>query len=455
MLLPSILPDELAHGFLGRIRAVNIYSSSQIATSALEAAFLKENGVCEKARRVKALARAAGLSLEMFCQQHTLMPFLRASTDIRPGILHGSSEHLAMIERSALRFSMPARVGCPKCIEEDMSYWGFAYWRRRHQLVGVPWCDKHHVSLFEVASDFDMCPSATQNGQNTWSQEEFDEIIGSPVIGRYVEISTGFLECRRPLSFSEAAKKLSLRAQELGIRVSKFGQRKNLSDVALECVPHAWLSSLLPGIETKKSGDRFPPLDRVVCHEGLPQARALALALLFDSAEEALQYWNEPQTEDAEDSTENSINGQDFWNSRKVFGAYVKSHGNRSEIGRLLNVHSRWVSRELDRSGLPSLAGHDYETTGRALAEYYNGRSLAEACEMYNADYSVCDKITREAGARFAEGLRRIMRMPKTKSNPWEIVKGRKKKQRSENAETEDFVGSTMEERWTEDEIPA
>lgn len=455
MLLPSILPDELAHGYLGRIRAVNILSSLQIAVSALEGAFIKKDGPGEKARRVKALAKSAGLSLEMFCQQHTLMPFLRVSTNIDPGILHGSSEHLGMIEKSALRFSIPNRMGCPKCIEEDIGYWGFAYWRRRHQLIGVPWCDKHRVPLFQAASQFDVCPSAIQNGKNTWLPERFGEIVGSPVISRYVEISTGFLDCRRPLSFCEAAKKLSLRAKTLGIRVSKAGQRENLSDVALDCVPHAWLSSLFPGIEAKKRADLFPSFDRVVCHEGLPHARALALALLFDSAEEALRYWNDPRVEDADESRDISIKGQDFWNSRRVFGAYAKSHGNRSEIGRLLNVHSRRVSRELDRCGLPSLAGHDYETTGRALAEFYDGHSLAEACEIHGADYRVCEKITREAGARFAEALRRMMRMPKRERNPWEIVKGLKKKQRSENTETENCAGSVIEKLWIQDEVLA
>lgn len=410
MLIPSILPDELAHGYLGRIRATNIIANSQDAFSSIEKSFLKQEENPGKAKRVVALARASGMSLEEFCQHHTLMPFLRLATVIDTEIPHGSHVRLGLVGKSGLRLAAPRSMACPECIKEDLSYWGFSYWRRRHQLTGVPWCDKHQVALFNTGGSFEICPSAHYGFRHEKVASDFQEILENPVINRYVEIVSGFLDFTKPLSCAQASNKLSRRAQEKGIRVAKNGGRTNLSDIALDSVPIKWLADILPGIDAKKRGEFFPALDIVVRHGGLPHAHALVLALLFDSPEEALKYWNASLLDDSSQSEEDAFNGQNFWNSRKVFSAYVKSRGNRSEVGRVLSCHSRRVSGELDRAGLPSLANVDLETTGRALLAFYNGQPLSGACVMHGANYTTCEDMIRQAGARFAEALRRIMR---------------------------------------------
>lgn len=439
IIAPVILPDEFAHGYLGRIRAVNILPQVCSAIALLKKVFLKEEELNGKARRARALAKVAGLSLEQFCQQHTLMPFLRATTNISPDHAHGVPESITVIEKSAFRLAMKVRMVCPECIREDMSFWGFSYWRRRHQLPGVQWCDKHHAPLMAIEQDFDVCPSASAISVNEPRLEAFESCICNPVIIRYVEIATGFLEMRRPLSFSDAARKLSLRAQQMGIRVSEKGRRPVLSDVALNAVPKAWLSSLFPGVETKIVGERFPAIDRVLLYEGLPQARALALALMFDSAEEALRYWGEPLDEGGANDTKSTLSGQDLWNSKKVFNIYVKSEGNRSEVARVIGVHSRRVSGELDRCGLPSLCGIQLETTGHALMAFYEGQPLTEACAIHGAELRVCEDLIRQSGARFAEAIRRIIKKRSRASSDMQkiaIGRPRKRKQFAQTQET-------------------
>lgn len=434
MLIPSILPEELAHGYLGRIRAINILTNTKVTASIIERSFLKEEKNLGKAKCAFALAEAAEMTLEQFCQLHTLMPFLRVATIPIPETPHGSNVRLGLVGKSGLRLAVPHSMACPECIQEDLSYWGFAYWRRQHQLTGVPWCEKHRAALINTAGGFDVCPSTPDGIQHQEEASEFHETIENPVINRYVEIATGFLDCSKALSLAQASNKLSRRAQEKAIRVAKNGRRSNLSDIALDSVPIKWLAGILPGIDAKKPGEFFHGLDIVVRHGGLSHAHALALALLFDSAEEALKYWINPLPEDTSKLDGDVINGQDFWNSRKVFSTYVKSGGNRSEIGRVLCIHSRRVSGELDRTGLPSLANVDLETTGQALLSFYNGRTLSEACAMHGANYTTCEELIRQAGARFAEALRRIMRAPA--SNRCEPME----------AAAEDFRGSQTKE---------
>lgn len=409
IIVPAILPDELAHGYVGRIRAVNALPHFNSAIALAETIFLNGAQAPSKARRAYATAKAAGVTLEQFCQQHTLMPFLRVTTNISPDLVHGAPEGITLLEKSAFRLASKWRMACPNCIHEDILFWGFSYWRRRHQLPGVLWCDKHRVGLIAIDQEFDVCPWIPSGSPGTHTLDILADCLENPVINRYVEIVSGFLELRRPLSFSEAAKKLSLRAQEKGIRVSAQGRRPVLSDVALNSVPTIWLSTLCPGVETKKPGERFPAIDRVLLHEGLPQARALALALMFDSAEEALSYWRGPLAEDKGDDDENALCGQDFWNSKKVLNIYVKSEGNHSETARVIGVHSRRVSGELGRCGLPSLSGIQLETTGKALLAFFEGLSLTEACAIHGAELRVCEGLIRQGGARLAAALRRIV----------------------------------------------
>jgi hypothetical protein len=422
MLIPSILPDELAHGYQGRIQRVNMFTSPLDTASIIKRTFLKENEHDGIAERVLALARAAGMSLENFCQYHTLMPFLRAATQVHPNITHGAHDQLRLIKRSGLRLSVQQHMACPDCIKEDIDYHGFAYWRRRHQIVGVPWCDKHLVPLLDIGEEFDVSPSANQNSHHVAALKSFDSLIANPIINRYIEIVSGFLQRKRPLSFTEASMKVNRRAKEKGIRVAENGHRTNLSDIALNYLPISWISSIFPGIELKKSGAYFPVLDGAAFHTVTPQAHALALALLYDSAEEALEYWSSPLLDESSPFDEEADNGQNFWNSRKVFNAYVKSRGNRSEVGRVLSFHSRQVSWGLGRAGLPSLAKVDHETTGRALLAFYNGYPLHEACVMHRADHATCEELIRQAGARFSEALRRIMRVPVSNQDSQTVV---------------------------------
>ncbi len=435
---PACLPDELIHGYLGRIRAINALPLGTSHVSLLEKILPNAEELSGNARLARATAKVSGMTLAQLCQQHTLIPFLRTTAASSPELAHGSPENLALIKLSSFRLATKLRMACPECIREDAAFRGFAYWRRRHQLPGVLWCNNHRVRLIAIEQNFEVCPSVSAISTNEHCGiESFEEFIHNPVLYRYVDIVSGFLESQRPLSFSDAARKLSLRARQMGIRISRKGRRPLLSDIALNSVPKAWLSLVFPGIETKRAGEHFSPIDRVLLHEGLPQGRALALALMFDSAEEALRYWSAPIADDQRHDDESAPGGLNFWNSKKIFNIYVKSEGNRSEIARSIGVHSRRASGELARCGLPSLSGLQFATTGQALMAYYEGMLLSEACAIHGAEFSICDNLIRQGGGRFAEALKRIIRrQSRTKTN-LKKVSGRHERETAQAAQTQ------------------
>lgn len=329
---PAILPDELVHGYVGRIGAVNVFPHNTDTITFLKNRLLTADKLSGKARREQVIAKAAGLTLEQLCQQHSLMPFLRATTNSHSTLVHGSLENANLIEKSSFRLSRAERMSCPECVREDIDSWGYSYWRRRHQLPGVTWCDRHQACLSVGEQSFATCPSPTSNSvAKRYDVAAVEPCIDNPVLMRYVTIASGFLGLRRPLPFHEAASKLYLRAERTGIRVSKKGQRLALSDVALSSVPRAWLTSLFPGIEKKRSSDCFPPIDGFLSkNSSLPQAQVLALALMFDSPNEALSYWQKSPDEDGRPDTDCAFGGRISRSSEKVLRTYVSWKGKQS-----------------------------------------------------------------------------------------------------------------------------
>lgn len=63
-----------------------------------------------------------------------------------------------------------------------------------------------------------------------------------------------------------------------------------LSDIAKASFPSWWLEKLFPSIVNKRANEPFPPLDNTVLSGfAMPHAYALAMTLLYESSEEALE----------------------------------------------------------------------------------------------------------------------------------------------------------------------
>lgn len=64
----------------------------------------------------------------------------------------------------------PPRRSCLQCIREDRAEYGFAYWRRSHQLPGVLVCQKHRMRLLSLPYDHNsIC-----KGKILWPDEDWN-----------------------------------------------------------------------------------------------------------------------------------------------------------------------------------------------------------------------------------------------------------------------------------------
>jgi TniQ len=144
-MIPRLLPDELLNGNFGRVGWVNGTDQvGPIFKRALEDRGIDHHGL----HPVEMVAHTSGLDLETLICRHTYWALLNC------GGYRSLSQQISMgmRKRSAPLFRR-SRVGvwlCPECVKEDLGFWRFSYWRRRHQIPGQYKCDKHMTPLAVV-----------------------------------------------------------------------------------------------------------------------------------------------------------------------------------------------------------------------------------------------------------------------------------------------------------------
>ena len=293
MHVPQPLPDELAAGYLCRLFRVNgltVSAETKRNFSSAGKVASEFNGETPWTLRVAALV---GQSAEAFRFQHTLLPFYA-------GIQVGEvRDWLAPIQRATdfhvgtHRSNSRGNYLCRSCAEEDQSFWGVSYWRRSHQLPGTLWCTKHEENLW-VAGIGDTkysTPHEVIDQAAPSPAEVLRQAQSNTAIRRYTDICAAFLERRTPFTTHQMVECLQQRADQELTRPRGRSAGQHFSELVLKTVEGPWQREFFPELSTKGRGTYVPLLDRAITCRDMAQrsvAYALAMAVLYDSADAAL-----------------------------------------------------------------------------------------------------------------------------------------------------------------------
>lgn len=280
------MPDEFVLGYWGRIHTLNLFSTpSQTAQALIDYFDLPKSRI----QRIEALALSAQSSTQQFVQNHTLIPAHGAIAIEHPGVSHGAQKFDALIKQWWKLVHRPGAFFCAECANEQRIHWGFSYWQRACQLRGVSWCPIHRCPLLACSTTaftaatprIGLAMNASQEvkvGTKSWS-----------VIERYSEIMAGFLKMSVRAGMRDVARTIRSVAAQKSIYTGANSGCQLLSDIAAKQLPTWWLGELFPHIETKQLGAPFNALDNTVLNRhAQPHAFALAMALIYESSEEAL-----------------------------------------------------------------------------------------------------------------------------------------------------------------------
>lgn len=232
------------------------------------------------------LALAYNLDYQPLVQNHTLVPYHRAILPARHGYMR--SVHGQPIYYSPQPGKQVARKEawfCPECATEDKASHGLSYWRLLHQLPGIAWCESHERTKLRCvgsATTFGEQPhhvigrSPRADSDYQASPDEWD------VIQRFTEIYLGILKSVYPMPREAALDVIGGNRNngmpKLRVQLNQLARKRFFSD---------WLSANFPNVVVKGVAED--------AQEAFPLSStshfALALALLFDSSDEALAKW--------------------------------------------------------------------------------------------------------------------------------------------------------------------
>ncbi|WP_018609906.1 TniQ family protein [Uliginosibacterium gangwonense] len=288
---PAPLPDELAQGHMARIFILAGIPERKRHSRSLSSLI---GAASDNQKYLGQLADLSRMPLRQYIYSHTLVPFFKA---VQEQDIDWTSES---IQWQSLMIS--ARKGatktirfCPQCVEQDLRSLGVSYWRRSHQLFGVSWCVEHLCGLYSTAADDAMrqLPEAfVSEGQ---ADEMAEEFVAHPVLRRYGEICTGFLTLDAPINLAQMAQLIRDRARFLDLRGRLGSHGDHMDKLAIERTDRRWLQEYIPDVFTK---GRASSICRTYSSTDLAypaQYYALALALLFDSADDALAALNQAE----------------------------------------------------------------------------------------------------------------------------------------------------------------
>ncbi len=299
MQFPTPYLDEHSKGYLGRTKRLNGNSSLKIMRRQMIEFLPGLEKDKEGKSWVQLLALASRLGLKRFIAEHTLMPFLRTVHSDTAGYAHGTNSSNEQLRNVGVSLGGPKARFCAQCSELDRKGLGVSYWRRSHQLPGAVVCSMHGCTLLETDTDAPGAgtPTDFEEISTPVPHDVASHFLKSPVIRRYIEICDRFLKTETPIDAIGAATSIAKRASNLGLRISAIGQRDNLSDLALAGVDGPWAREFFPSLTSKMPGQFVAQIDGTCLskHSSYHSSSyALALAVLWDSAEDALADFRKP-----------------------------------------------------------------------------------------------------------------------------------------------------------------
>lgn len=370
MQVPKIHPDEFGPGYMIRLGLVNGMASEKEVINDIIRTFS-----IEKDRQnliAYQLSKVTGMSLENYCQQHTLLPLHNCVSNRSELLPHGTTLNAYIVLRYGHRGLIKTFKICKSCLEEDIAYWGYGYYRRSHQFPGIRYCTKHGNTLKGTLYSID---SKSFSNPEQISKEKFKEVKQhtEPPIIRYHQLIDEICQLTMPVKSTQLVTTLQLQASLKGLSwgTVKTQQKELFSDRVLKVLPKEWAEELFVNYDAKIYGKRFGGMDGLLSPQRQPFKSSLyilTLAILFDDPDVALRSLVESgKAIDREIKTVKRY-GQEFWRSKDFLDAYIRNDGQASQIGRELGLHPETVSNGLKFINLPALGPR-----GSKVIEAYKG----------------------------------------------------------------------------------
>lgn len=411
LIRPLPFPDELIHGYRGRLmRSNGIASDKKFDMLMREWAEVPVSGYREVPQAVL-LAKMAGMPVTEFVSQHSFVPLRRAITWFHPETKHGCESKLPLLWSGPMHLPRDGAYFCEHCVAEDLEFHGMSYWRRAHQIPGVFWCSKHMAPLLYMEKDsaFQSPPSTFVDIALRVSREWVEELIENPYVMRYADVCFGLMEHDRPFNVAVVSHVLKQEARAQGFQTSgRPVKRPMLSDLAISEIGRQWLATVIPALANKLEGEISHQVDGV-CYlkksSSSVVAYALVCALLFSSADNAINALAGMRTDDLGPRRKRKADLP----TDELVRTYIQSRGDYGRAAEHFDCVYQTVSSRYAALGLPNFAGKRGERLfSAALAFFVEEKSWAEAIAAGGITLDEMENLVRATAGGFGSILQEI-----------------------------------------------
>jgi hypothetical protein len=350
-----------------------------------------------------------------------MLAALRVAAKSGSDMLHGADNARSFARLLGMQPQRSGAYCCIKCIEADLQKHKLSWYRRKHHLIGVDWCHLHKCTLYKIDSKVPF----TQLPHNWLSKNKLIPINAcvpnlpeKGFLNRYVEIATKLLDRERPFKVENIKMCLAKRAKHHNLRISRAGKSPLISDRLFELAPADWLKEYLPEYNKKTSNNYFHHIDSLALFSkmaGVGNAYAMAMAVLYESADEALLDLSLADVTNAE--VEKKIvnkRGTHFWNG-DIWQQYLNTKGIYSEMASNLCMQRNHLSEQMYSLGLPSLHGIDKSSVWRAFERFMDGESASNSCAKEGVEQAELETLLRNCSVRVDKAVKSIR--PKVKES--------------------------------------
>lgn len=372
LIRPSLLPDEMDRGYLGRVKKWNGHRDKKAALEAMREWLGEEihPSQGEFGATIRMLSCVAGVALDQFVAHHTTLPWRRAITPHKTNVEHGCALDKGILTISGMRLIRAGAVLCRDCVQEDQETLGFSYWRRSHQLPGRCLCEKHQTPLQMVRDEWAFLREPAYWVEHAKTDEIHRMGIGHPFVAKFYAIAAMLSARSIPLNTRIIRRVLAQKGRDMNLQCNADEVRRPLlSDLIARTFPTEWLEDVFPPAKNNRPGKLFNQLDGVFYFANSAssvEAYFLALAVLFDSVEKIAQ-----AIELERGKPQKSRVREPRPDADTLLQAYLVQKGSHSGVAKQTGASIFVVTQLLNKMGLPNLV------VGRSRS------SVQEACRAF------------------------------------------------------------------------
>lgn len=288
------MPDEFCRGHIGRLRRLNFFNSSVDYLKSISLLFRETHGT---ARTLEAVASLNNIPIQSYLLLHTLLPITNLiikEDELDPEMTWSNYT----VSAHGLSKNHWGGYFCDQCIREDIDFWGYSYWRRSHQILGVHCCEKHNLHPLRHTlsiSTFDYSPDFWSRDKKVKVSIYADQFRESNSIQRYGAACQCLLDNHVAWDINHIKMQLKerLKLPEFENLISK-NNRIPLSEILLERYPSNFLNEIISTFIYKCDDFKYSLMNfftNTKCNSETSYLLIFLLLFLYDSIETPIVQW--------------------------------------------------------------------------------------------------------------------------------------------------------------------